>query len=182
MSSAGWGKDSDPAWVIGALERYEAPLLRYAASIAGEGRAADVVQDTFLRLCAQRMEDVEDRVAAWLFTVCRNRAIETRRSDRRLTAIEEDDMSTSPESGPASALLRKENLSRIGAALAALPERSREVLLLKIDGGLSYKQIAEVMKLSIGNVGFILHAAIAEIRDRLAREDAFARAESRRTP
>jgi RNA polymerase sigma-70 factor (ECF subfamily) len=168
----------EPGWVLEALRRYEGPLLRYAASLAGEARAADVVQDTFLRLCARRAGDLEEHLAGWLFTVCKNRALELRRSERRLTPIEEDDMPPSPDSGPAAKLELKESLSRVGAAMAALSERHREALLLKIDGGLSYKEIAAVMNLSVGNVGFILHAAIAAIKEHLARHDAPSRRET----
>jgi RNA polymerase sigma-70 factor (ECF subfamily) len=158
----------EPAWLLQALGRYEAPLLRYAASIVGKARAPDVVQDTFLKLCAEQRSNVEGHLAAWLFTVCRNRALELRRSERRLTSMEDADMEPSPDSGPANKLERKQSLTEIGAALAKLPERHREALLLKIDGGLSYKEIAKVMNLSVGNVGFILHAAIAKIREHVA--------------
>jgi RNA polymerase sigma factor (sigma-70 family) len=162
---------ADPAWIREVLRRYEGPLLRYAAAMGGEERARDVVQDTFVRLCTRAPKGVEDRVAAWLFTVCKNRALELRRSDRRLTSIEEGDLPPNPDSGPAMKLEMKENVTRVGEAMAALPERYREALLLKVDAGLSYKEIAEVMDITIGHVGFILHDAIAEIRERLAKQE-----------
>ena len=53
------------------LDRYERPLLQYAARLTGDtDRARDVVQETFIRLCAADRAGVEDHVAAWLFTVC----------------------------------------------------------------------------------------------------------------
>lgn len=56
-------------WIQDVLERWEGPLLRYTRSITGDLEAArDVVQDAFLRLCAQPRERVEARVAEWLFT------------------------------------------------------------------------------------------------------------------
>jgi RNA polymerase sigma-70 factor (ECF subfamily) len=169
---------NNPAWVLEVLREYERPLLRYAAAIAGEGRAPDVVQDTFLRLCTEAPMGVEGRVAAWLFTVCKNRALELRRSEQRLTPIEEDDLPQSPDSGPATKLELKESMSRVGDAVAALSERYREALLLKIDAGLTYKEIAAVMGITVGHVGFILHTAIAEIRERLAKQDTTVRRET----
>jgi RNA polymerase sigma-70 factor (ECF subfamily) len=162
----------DAAWVREALRRFEAPLLRFAASIAGPAHAPDVVQDTFLELCREDRRKVESHLAAWLFTVCKNRALDRVRSERRLQPIEEADVEPSPDSGPVNKLERKENATRVGAALEALPERQREALLLKIDGGLSYKEIAEVMNTSVSNVGFILHAAVSKIREQLAAEEA----------
>jgi RNA polymerase sigma factor (sigma-70 family) len=180
MSLVGTDSVAGPDWVLAALRQYEGPLLRYAASLVGEGRAQDVVQDAFLRLCGQTLESVESHLAAWLFTVCRNRALELRRSERRLSPLEEeDDMLESPDSGPVAKLERAENLSRVGAAMAALPNRQREVLRLKVEAGLSYKDIAEVVNLSVGNVGFILHTAIAQIREQLSGPAQAARVEGR---
>jgi RNA polymerase sigma-70 factor (ECF subfamily) len=162
----------DADWVREALRRFEAPLIRFAASIAGPAHAPDVVQDTFLKLCREDRTKVEAHLAAWLFTVCKNRAIELVRAERRLSSMEEVDVEPSPDSGPVNKLERKENATRIDAAMAALPERHREALLLKIDGGLSYKEIAEVMNTSVGNVGFILHTAVSKIRAHVAAAEA----------
>lgn len=156
-----------PGWVLAALEQHETALLRYATSLVGATRAQDVVQDVFLRLCSQAPEAVQRHLAAWLFTVCRNRALELRRAERRLDSMEEDDMA-SPDSGPVAKLERAQNLSRMGAALATLPSRQREALELKVQAGLSYRDIAEVMNLSVSNVGFILHTAITSLREQLA--------------
>ena len=155
-------------WVMQALVEHEAPLLRYATSLVGPVRAPDVVQDTFMRLCAESQKDVDGHVAAWLFRVCRNRAIELVRAERRVSPLEEAGMEPSSDGGPVSALERKRALTRVGAALSTLSEREREVLWLKVDGGLRYKEIAEVMKLSVTNVGFILHTAISKLRKELA--------------
>ena len=165
-------REPEPEWVLAALQKHEGALLRYAASLVGETRAQDVVQDAFLRLCSQPAESVRDHLAAWLFTVCRNRAFELRRADRRLTTLEEkDDMRESPDSGPIAKLERAEDLSRVGAAMAALPRKEREVLRLKVEAGLSYKDIAEVMNLTVGNVGFILHQAITRVRESLTEHE-----------
>jgi len=174
MRLAGPGTVRDPDWVLAALRQHETALLRYSASLVGESRAQDVVQDAFLKLCAQPPESVQDHVAAWLFTVCRNRALELRRAERRFSAFEEDDAMQSPDSGPGAKLERAENMSRVDAAMAALNGRQREVLRLKVEGGLSYKEIAEVLSLSVGNVGFILHTAIASLREQLQEQESTA--------
>ncbi|MHC4697788.1 MAG: RNA polymerase sigma factor, partial [Planctomycetota bacterium] len=55
-------------WIRSTLERYEGPLTRYAARITGDTESArDVVQETFLRLCAQNRASVDGRLAEWLF-------------------------------------------------------------------------------------------------------------------
>src|SRR5438132_1705975 len=70
----------DAAWVRSAVERFEGPLILYASRVLGDAEAArDVVQDTFLRLCAQTRAQVDGRLAEWLFTVCRNRSLDVLR-------------------------------------------------------------------------------------------------------
>lgn len=171
--------DSDREWMFGVLDEHEAPLLRFARSMVGASLADDVVQDTFLRLCKQNRRDVEGHVAAWLFRVCRNRAIELLRGQGRLRNLEESNVDASPDSGPVAKLERKESMTRIGAAIEALPDRQREALLLKLDAGLSYKQIAEVMDTSVGNVGWVLHHALKAVREAVTDDGALPRAAGR---
>lgn len=156
-------------FVLGALRRYREPLLRFAASLVGESHAADVVQDTFLALCKTSPAEVEQHLAAWLFRVCRNRALDVRRERGRLSDLDEDE--PSPESGPASRAERTESLSRVQSIVLGLPVQQRQALVLKFSGGLSYKEIAEVMELTVTNVGFILHTAIKSVRERLGEHD-----------
>ncbi len=121
-------QDEAARWVMDALTRYEAALLRYATTLVGESQAADVVQDTFLELCRANRESVEGHLAAWLFTVCKHRAFDLSRKARRLHSLEEADVNEAPDSGPVSKLERKEAMTRIGAALESLPERERDLL------------------------------------------------------
>lgn len=161
-------QDGAGQWVLAALSRHEAALLRYATKLVGSSLAADVVQDTFLALCKAKREEVEGHVAAWLFKVCKHRALDLGRKERRLRSLEEANVEEAPDSGPVNKLERKEAATRVAAALATLPEREREALMLKLDAGLSYKEIAEVMGLSPSNVGFILHNAVKSVQRELS--------------
>src|SRR5437899_2147052 len=79
-------------WIRSVLERYEGPLTRYAAQITGSvERARDVVQDTFLKLCGQEPDQVESYLDEWLFTVCRNRALDVQRKENRMTAMADEE-------------------------------------------------------------------------------------------
>ncbi len=158
-------------WVLDALALYERALVRYASAIVGPASATDVVQETFLRLCNQKREAVEPHLRAWLFTVCRNRALDMRRQKRFIEPTAEVfDVIPHPSDGPAETLLRKEAITRLLGALDTLPERQREVVLLKFSGDLSYQEIAEVVGTSASNVGFILHTALKTLRAEIANE------------
>lgn len=153
------------SWIEPILERFERPLIQYAASIAGNGDGArDVVQDTFVRL-AQHGPVEPERLAPWLYTVCRNRAIDVRRKEQRIIAMNEEHHElTSDEPTPAARLEAKENNACLGRLLARLPENQREVLRLRFQCDLSYREISEITQLGEGNIGFLLHTGIKTLR------------------
>src|SRR5262245_40748162 len=72
------------AWVLAALDQFEGRLLRYAQRLLGNlDEARDVVQHAFLRLCDQSPDQIGDHLAQWLYTVCRNRALDILRHSGR---------------------------------------------------------------------------------------------------
>jgi RNA polymerase sigma-70 factor (ECF subfamily) len=154
------------------LARFERPLVRYAVSIVGDLDAArDVVQETFIRFTqrgssgAGEAEGADpDSVAPWLFTVCRNRALDVRRKQSRIIYMDQTLDRTSDEPGPAAQLESTETLGSLLRLLGELPENQREVIRLKFQNDLSYKEIAEVTQLSVTNVGFLLHTGLKKLR------------------
>lgn len=159
-------------WVKEALERHGAALTRYAASITGsEDTARDVVQDTFVRLCGESPGRLDGHLAEWLFTVCRNRALDVQRKLHRMTPLADDVLSATAgdEPSPAAVAEREDTLSLALGLLKTLTSQQQEVVRLKFQGGLSYDQIARVTNLTPGNVGFILHTALKTLRQRLQR-------------
>ena len=155
-------------WIQSALDRYETSLLRYAASVVGNAAAPDVVQDTFLALCRAEPEKVEGHLGPWLFVVCRNRARELLREGNRLRPLEEQDVTGNPDSEPWRRVERQQSLGRVQHLLQELPEKQREAVVLKFAAGLSYKEIAAVMDVSVSHVGVILHTALTKLRVLLA--------------
>jgi RNA polymerase sigma-70 factor (ECF subfamily) len=84
---------------------------------------------------------VEGHLAAWLFTVARNRALELKRRDGREDRLPEEDDVKSPDSGPQSKAERAQAMTRVSKLLEQLPEQQREAVLLKFAGDLSYRSI-----------------------------------------
>lgn len=158
------------AWMRPVLERYEGPLLRYAARITEDVELArDVVQETFLKLCSQQQARLNGRVAPWLFAVCRSRAVDLKRKAARSRALTDAEVPKRDTSGgdPSTVAERREGTSRALQMIALLPANQQEVIRLRFQEGLSYKEIAEVTRLSLGNVGYLIHTAIHAIRERL---------------
>lgn len=164
-------EQSDAEFVRAALREYERPLVGYAQHLLGGDleRARDVVQEAFGRLWAEPRERVEAHVREWLYAVCRNLAIDVRRKERRMrvmgdAAVEEH---ASREAEPGEALERQDAYASVLGALQTLSANQQEVVRLKFQHGMSYKQISEVTNLSVTNVGFLLHTAIKTLRERL---------------
>lgn len=160
----------DRQWIDAASRRYETPLVLYATKVCGDAeRARDAVQETFLELCAADRTVVEERLAPWLFSVCRNKALDARRKDSKMNSG--DDVLTREEGvepDPSVALLAEERQANVLALVERLPAKQQEVLRLKFQGGLSYREIAAVTGDSVGNVGFLLHVALRALRERLS--------------
>lgn len=157
-------------WLHAVLQRHEQPLIGHALRLLGDGDAArDVVQDTFLALCRKPIALEDPRLGPWLHRVCRNRAIDRLRKERRMHRL--DEPATAPASpglsSPSLAAERQEASTRLLAHLEELPPRQREVVWLRFRSGLSYREIAEVTRTSSGNVGFLLHEALKRLRVRL---------------
>jgi len=74
--------------------------------------------------------------------------------------------------GVDSKLEQKEAVGEIFRLVENLPKNQREVVYLKFQCDLSYKEISEVTKLSIGNVGLLIHTALRAIRKRVLSEPA----------
>jgi len=158
------------AWVAAALRQYEMPLVRYANRILADSDAArDVVQDCFCRLCREHPERLNGRLKEWLFTVCRNRAIDLLRKAGRMDRLELDLPARAAD--PHVELEAKEDLSSLRGHVERLPAREQEILHLKFAEGLAYKQIAAITGVSVSNVGFLLHRAIQKLRGQLARSE-----------
>jgi len=153
------------------LERFEMPLIRYATRIIGDvERARDVVQETFVQLQRSPRAEHDNAPAKWLFTVCRNRALNVCRKDRRLAFLDEQilEAQAAPELSPNEQLERKEARSFALRMIDSLPPRQQEVLQLKFQSDLSYAEISVITQLSVNHVGVLIHTALKTLRQRYA--------------
>lgn len=71
---------------------------------------------------------------------------------------------------PADQIQQQEQTEILNDRISLLPQKQQEVLRLKFQSGLSYREIAEVMDVSATNVGFLLHTAIGKLRMQMGAE------------
>ena len=131
-----------------------AEFCRVAAAIVGDrDAAADVVQDAFASAVRARARFRGDGpLEAWLWRLVVNEARDVARAARRGEVIEFAPPAARPEH------------DRVGAAVAALPERQRLTLFLRYDADLEYAEIADGLGISVGTVGATLTAARDAVR------------------
>jgi RNA polymerase sigma-70 factor (ECF subfamily) len=169
MPDAGVNAETDRTKTL--LRRFEMPLLQFATRITGDReRARDIVQETFIQFERKGPVSLNGEPATWLFTVCRNRALNVCRKEKRMMFMEEGMMEARADEQP----LPREELERKEAAgfllriVATLPARQQEVIQLKFQNDLSYQQIAEITKTSANNVGVLIHTALKTLRQKYA--------------
>ena len=161
-------------WVRSLMEQFESALVLYAMTFMKDWeKAKDVVQDTFLKLCRENPVKIESYVKPWLFKVCRNRALEVLRKEKRIIPFEEGQLESVPSAveNPAKLSERKEMNERVLQCLDRLPQNQREVIRLKFQTGLSYKEISDVTELTVTNVGFLIHTGLKNLREKMQRQE-----------
>lgn len=151
-----------------ALLDYESPLIGYACTILHDNDLArDVVQDTFVRLCQQDIAKVRENLKSWLFTVCRNRAFDVLRKDKRTQPLEEIRWKkvAGPGLQPDETSLHEERMAHVMSHLERLTANQREVIILKFQQELSYQEIHQITGLTTGNIGFLIHTGLKRLRE-----------------
>ncbi len=154
----------------------ESPLLGYALRFAGDAAVAeDIVQDAFMRLHAQFEEVREPR--RWLYRTVHNLALNYRREAGKIVSLDlpgadgaaPANDTADPQPLPDEQIARWEGIGLVRLSLESLDHRSRELVRLKFNEELSYKEISARTGLNIGYVGYLLHHALKAIADELAK-------------
>lgn len=146
------------------VDRHQAALLRYATVLTSgdANRAQDAVQEAFLSL-VHLTGPFPASPQAWLFRVTRNRVKDQIRKEARMRSREKT--AALPEEAPAipSELEAEELGDTVTRSLAALPEEVREVVVLKVHEGLSYRRIAKITDKSPATICALMHQGLSQL-------------------
>jgi RNA polymerase sigma-70 factor, ECF subfamily len=145
------------------------PLLRYLVGLGlSPDEAQDLVQDAFLSLHQHLSAGgSQENIRSWLFRVAHNAARNRQsRYERRFAAPLEDGFdSPSDEATPERVVLEKEKFQRLRQAIKLLTGPERECLLLRA-GGLRYREIGDVLGLSVSTVGDTVDRAVRKLAEK----------------
>ena len=164
------------------VKRYEQKLYNFSLRMCRDGAdAEDTVQETFLNVF-RYLKDFryETKFKNWLYRVAASTCIKNRRKSKfapeRELSLDEflpQDETEVPDQVPKWALmpldklLNDELLDKINAAIFALPEKYRLVIVLRDIEGFSTAETAQILNLSDANVKVRLHRARLFLRDKL---------------
>jgi RNA polymerase sigma-70 factor (ECF subfamily) len=152
------------------VRRHAAGLLGLATRLtADRAEAEDLVQETFLKawrgIARFRRES---KVRTWLTRILINTAHDERRKRRPAARFIPD--RPGPGAHPADGMARRDLLHRVLDAVSGLPRRQRETLVLRARGGLSHKEIADILGIRPGVVKLHLVHARKSLFRRFGRE------------
>jgi RNA polymerase sigma-70 factor, ECF subfamily len=172
-------RKGDPAALGELVEKYRRPLFGFILNMTGTQTDADeVFQEVWLRVITRFSLYRPSSFAGWVMRIARNIIID--RSRRRKAVVSLD--ATNEEGsalvevlpaqgpGPGAEAENRDLNRRLAEAVRSLPREQREVFVLRMQSGLSFKEIAAVQKVSINTALARMQYALAKLRPALARE------------
>lgn len=158
------------------MTEHETALLRYATRILNNPTSAqDVVQNVFIKLFNGWDDNTASnpKLKSWLFRVTHNEAVDHIRKESRLKDLHEKQAEerslTEPERGFTD--IADERFRRVMAHVRRLNPREQQVVLLRLEEGLSYREISDITGRTVGNVGNILHHAVKKLAKEMKKDE-----------
>jgi RNA polymerase sigma-70 factor (ECF subfamily) len=155
-------------------DKYKLDLLKLAILLTGDiHHSEDAVQDVFLKL-AESYDRISDHgnLKNFLITCLMNRIRTLRRDSQRHQAAQLDGIAieTARVSPPDQWAVVNEQMQRISQAMGELPLEQREVVTLRFEGGMGFRQIARIQNASINTVQGRYRYGMAKLRSLLNSE------------
>lgn len=149
------------------IDQYASPLLRYAERLVRNPHTAqDVVQQVFVRLASlhDSRKPAPAALRAWLYRCTHHQAVDHIRAEQRRKKLHQDHAEqTVHEIRPTASAQRE----LVMAHLHLLDDKCRQVLLLRLQEGCSYREISDITGLTEGHVGYLLHHAVRRLSAQL---------------
>ena len=162
-------------WANGKMEafellysRYRVPLYRYVLRLVGDDTTAnDLYQGSWEKIIRGRKSyRPQAPFRAWIFRIAHNHVMDHFRRSRPESELDAERL-TSNEAGPDTHFGIEDREARLREAIGALPEKQREALLLKLDGGLDLQSIADVLGVNRETAKSRLRYAVAKLKKAL---------------
>lgn len=148
---------------------YVTQIYRYVlARVGGQSEAEDITSQVFME-ALKRIDKFgkQANYAAWLFTIARNKVIDSYRRNRNEVSLEAGSELATGEANLLSGLIDAEERQRLAHLLAGLPADQQELLQLRFAGELPYSQIAQVVRKSEAAVKMSIHRLLRKLHGQM---------------
>ncbi len=149
-------------------DEFHVPLQQFIRRrVSDETTAEDVLQDVFLKI-HQHMETLRDvrKLESWIYQITRNAIVDSYRSTRPTTTLDAAEVLNLPEELPDDDIV-SELLPSIRAMVRSLPELDRQALVLTEYQGLTQKELAERLGLSLSGAKSRVQRAREKLKQQL---------------
>jgi RNA polymerase sigma-70 factor, ECF subfamily len=156
-----------------AVNRFARSIAAYAYRMTGRERdAEDIAQETMLRLWTQahRWDPDKAELSTWLHRIARNLCIDFLRRDKSALSEEISGEQVDAQIAIDQQLDRDADVLRLRAAVAQLPERQRSALIMTHFGGLSNREVACILDVTVDALESLLARARRSLKSKLANE------------
>ncbi|WP_040251019.1 RNA polymerase sigma factor [Psychroserpens mesophilus] len=130
-------------------------------------QAEDILQDTFIKLWDNCSKVNYNKAKSYLFTVATNTFLNTIKHEKVVRKHREGISNQQTNETPEFILLEKEFMDKLERTINSLPEKQKEVFLLNRIEKKKYKEIAELLGISIKAVEKRMHSALLVIREHI---------------
>ena len=167
------GRERDEGACAALVARHEGALLHHARALLGS-HGEDAVQEAFLQLAksppelvARDPEGSRAALSSWLHKVVRSRCMDMLKSERRRRDREVLVAPVEAQEGGQAQVEHGDTRAAVRRAMDGLPPDQREVLVLRLLGGKSYREIAEITGRKSGTVGWLVAEGVKALGARL---------------
>lgn len=170
-------KRGDSSAMDELVRRYEKPLFSFLWRMQGNGAdIQDIFQDVWLRVIAKSRDFRQERFKGWVFRIAHNLVIDASRRRRKVVSLDEPrlgegnydgtlaDTLASREPGPVSRVNGHDIRQAIDRALAELPKKQREVLIMRMESELTFREIAEILDIPLNTCLARMQYALSKMR------------------
>lgn len=150
------------------VARHAPALARFAAASGARGEVEELVQDTFVRAFAS-IDSFrgESSLRTWLFTIERRLLLDRRRARRGREQVEVGDGDAATEYDALDGVVADETSKQLRCAVERLTPTQREVFALRVNEGLSYREIADLVGTTEGAARVHYHNALRSVKEYL---------------
>lgn len=142
-------------------------VRRYVATrVQNPQEAEDLVSEIFVKVYQKldSFDETKSSVSTWVYAITRNAVIDYYRTVHRHEELPE---TLAAGETPEEALCRQTTMDALAAALSALDERQRDIVILRYDRGLTLKEIALRLGLSYSHTKALHNSALSALKKRL---------------